>query len=52
MGVHGLWELLAPVGRRVSVEALGGRKLAIGWLCLSQLAFSVWSLMIVSSIAK
>jgi hypothetical protein len=39
MGVHGLWELLAPVGRRVSVEALGGRKLAIGWLCLSLLAF-------------
>lgn len=50
MGVHGLWELLAPVGRRVSVEALGGRKLAIGWLCLSLLAFCVWSLMIVSSL--
>lgn len=30
MGVHGLWELLAPVGRRVSVESLGSRKLAIG----------------------
>lgn len=29
MGVQGLWELLAPVGRRVSVEALGGKKLAI-----------------------
>ncbi|KAI5072426.1 hypothetical protein GOP47_0012532 [Adiantum capillus-veneris] len=29
MGVQGLWELLAPVGRRVSVEALSGRKLAI-----------------------
>uniref|UniRef100_A0A7I4ABB3 DNA repair protein UVH3 n=1 Tax=Physcomitrium patens TaxID=3218 RepID=A0A7I4ABB3_PHYPA len=29
MGVHGLWELLAPVGRRVSVESLGSRKLAI-----------------------
>ncbi|KAH6774456.1 5'-3' exonuclease family protein [Perilla frutescens var. frutescens] len=29
MGVHGLWELLAPVGRRVSVETLAGRKLAI-----------------------
>ncbi|XP_061337655.1 DNA repair protein UVH3 [Gastrolobium bilobum] len=30
MGVHGLWELLAPVGRRVSVETLAGKTLAIG----------------------
>lgn len=30
MGVQGLWELLAPVGRRVSVETLAGKKLAIG----------------------
>ncbi|CAH9090713.1 unnamed protein product [Cuscuta europaea] len=29
MGVHGLWELLAPVGRRVSVETLVGKRLAI-----------------------
>uniref|UniRef100_A0A7N0UPT8 DNA repair protein UVH3 n=1 Tax=Kalanchoe fedtschenkoi TaxID=63787 RepID=A0A7N0UPT8_KALFE len=29
MGVHGLWELLAPVGRRVSVENLTGKRLAI-----------------------
>ncbi|KAF2316157.1 hypothetical protein GH714_041496 [Hevea brasiliensis] len=29
MGVHGLWDLLAPVGRRVSVETLSGKKLAI-----------------------
>ncbi|KAL9256644.1 DNA repair protein UVH3-like protein [Drosera capensis] len=29
MGVHGLWDLLAPVGRRVSVETLAGRRLAI-----------------------
>ncbi|KAK3033566.1 hypothetical protein RJ639_032414 [Escallonia herrerae] len=29
MGVHNLWELLAPVGRRVSVETLAGKKLAI-----------------------
>ncbi|KAJ4833444.1 hypothetical protein Tsubulata_042923 [Turnera subulata] len=29
MGVHGLWDLLAPVGRRVSVETLAGKKLAI-----------------------
>ncbi|XP_010555901.1 PREDICTED: DNA repair protein UVH3 isoform X2 [Tarenaya hassleriana] len=29
MGVQGLWELLAPVGRRVSVETLAGKRLAI-----------------------
>uniref|UniRef100_A0A0E0KA92 DNA repair protein UVH3 n=1 Tax=Oryza punctata TaxID=4537 RepID=A0A0E0KA92_ORYPU len=29
MGVHGLWELLAPVGRRVSVETLAGKRLAV-----------------------
>ncbi|XP_027349553.1 DNA repair protein UVH3 [Abrus precatorius] len=29
MGVHGLWELLAPVGRRVSVETLTGKTLAV-----------------------
>ncbi|XP_057720536.1 DNA repair protein UVH3 isoform X1 [Arachis stenosperma] len=29
MGVHGLWELLAPVGRRVSVETLAGKTLAV-----------------------
>ncbi|KAE9449160.1 hypothetical protein C3L33_18941, partial [Rhododendron williamsianum] len=29
MGVHGLWDLVAPVGRRVSVETLAGKKLAI-----------------------
>ncbi|KAK8928198.1 DNA repair protein UVH3 [Platanthera zijinensis] len=29
MGVQGLWELLAPAGRRVSVETLAGKKLAI-----------------------
>nr|VDD38181.1 unnamed protein product [Brassica oleracea] len=29
MGVRGLWELLAPVGRRVSVETLAGKRLAI-----------------------
>ncbi|WOL06745.1 DNA repair protein UVH3 isoform X1 [Canna indica] len=29
MGVQGLWELLAPVGRRVSVETLAGKKLAV-----------------------
>ncbi|KAH6823564.1 5'-3' exonuclease family protein [Perilla frutescens var. hirtella] len=28
-GVHGLWELLARVGRRISIETLAGRKLAI-----------------------
>ncbi|XP_052728324.1 DNA repair protein UVH3 isoform X8 [Vigna angularis] len=29
MGVHGLWELLSPVGRRVSVETLAGKTLAV-----------------------
>ncbi|XP_019460777.1 PREDICTED: DNA repair protein UVH3 isoform X1 [Lupinus angustifolius] len=29
MGVHGLWELLSPVGRRVSVESLAGKTLAV-----------------------
>ncbi|KAJ0047100.1 hypothetical protein Pint_05498 [Pistacia integerrima] len=29
MGVHGLWDLLARVGRRVSVETLAGKRLAI-----------------------
>ncbi|XP_078435659.1 5'-3' exonuclease family protein [Wolffia australiana] len=29
MGVQGLWELLAPVGRRVSVETLAGKRVAI-----------------------
>ncbi|CAO2816559.1 unnamed protein product [Amaranthus hypochondriacus] len=29
MGVHGLWDLLAPVGRRVSVETLAGKRVAI-----------------------
>ncbi|KAM0860071.1 hypothetical protein ACQ4PT_046788 [Festuca glaucescens] len=29
MGVHGLWWLLAPVGRRVSVETLAGKRLAV-----------------------
>ncbi|CAN1153497.1 DNA repair protein UVH3 [Linum perenne] len=29
MGVHGLWDLLASVGRRVSVETLSGKRLAI-----------------------
>ncbi|XP_010412421.1 PREDICTED: DNA repair protein UVH3-like [Camelina sativa] len=29
MGVQGLWELLAPVGRRVSVETLANKRLAI-----------------------
>ncbi|KAL8124353.1 DNA repair protein UVH3 [Apium graveolens] len=29
MGVRNLWELLSPVGRRVNVETLAGKKLAI-----------------------
>lgn len=30
MGVHGLWPLLEPVGRRVNIEALTNKKLAVG----------------------
>ncbi|GMH07966.1 hypothetical protein Nepgr_009806 [Nepenthes gracilis] len=29
MGVQGLWDLLSPVGRRISVETLSGKRLAI-----------------------
>jgi DNA excision repair protein ERCC-5 len=29
MGVHGLWQLLAPAGRRVDIAALSGRVLAV-----------------------
>ncbi len=30
MGVHGLWPLLEPVGRRVNIEALTNKRLAVG----------------------
>ena len=30
MGVTGLWPLLEPVGRRVNIETLAGKKVAIG----------------------
>ena len=29
MGVKGLWQLLLPTGRRISIETLGGKRLAI-----------------------
>ena len=29
MGVTGLWDLLSPAGRRIPVEALGGKVLAV-----------------------
>jgi DNA excision repair protein ERCC-5 len=29
MGVRDLWQLLSPIGRRVSIETLEGKKLAI-----------------------
>lgn len=35
MGVQGLWVLLEPVGRRVNIEALTNKRLAIGALCTS-----------------
>lgn len=33
MGVQGLWPLLEPVGRRVNIEALTNKRLAVGVLC-------------------
>ena len=30
MGVTGLWPLLEPVGRRINVETLSNKRLAIG----------------------
>jgi DNA excision repair protein ERCC-5 len=29
MGVKGLWQLLLPTGRRISIETLQGKRLAI-----------------------
>lgn len=42
MGVKNLWQLLEPVGRRISIEALQNKRLAVGelapgWLALSGL---------------
>jgi hypothetical protein len=31
MGVQSLWTLLEPCGRRVNIEALTNKKLAVGW---------------------
>ena len=30
MGVQSLWQLLEPVGRRVNIEAIANKKLAVG----------------------
>lgn len=30
MGVHGLWPLLEPVGRRINIEAITNKRLAVG----------------------
>ena len=30
MGVHSLWTLLEPVGRRVNIEAIQNKRLAVG----------------------
>ena len=30
MGVHSLWSLLEPVGRRVNIEAISNKRLAVG----------------------
>lgn len=44
MGVQGLWPLLEPVGRRVNIDALANKKLAVGeWLaaCCAGTAYYV-----------
>ena len=40
MGVQGLWPLLEPVGRRVNIEALTNKRLAVG---VSQSQLSVFA---------
>lgn len=30
MGVQGLWTLLEPVGRRINIEAIQNKRLAVG----------------------
>lgn len=30
MGVKGLWTLLEPVGRRIDIEAISNKRLAVG----------------------
>ena len=42
MGVQGLWPLLEPVGRRVNIEALTNKRLAVG-VSQSQLSCSLTS---------
>lgn len=41
MGVQGLWQLLNPTGRPVSLQSLEGKVLAVGILLL-MLAFFAW----------
>ena len=33
MGVQGLWTLLEPCGRRINIEAISNKKLAVGGWC-------------------
>ena len=40
MGVQGLWPLLEPVGRRINIQALAGKRLAVGAL-LQLLALAI-----------
>lgn len=41
MGVTGLWPLLEPVGRRVNIETLAGKKVAIGKQTKRRLFFPI-----------
>jgi DNA excision repair protein ERCC-5 len=36
MGVQSLWTLLEPVGRRINIEALANKRLAVGMIRFSE----------------
>ncbi len=43
MGVHGLWQLLEPVGRRVNIEAIANKRLAVGKRGPSRMWLHSWA---------
>jgi hypothetical protein len=52
MGVTGLWPLLEPVGRRVNIETLAGKKVAIGEECFSTSSLLVFFFAFASSLSS